>query len=225
MTRHRGFTLVEMMAAIAVFGVLGLLSFQLLRYSMDNSRTMLDRGERLIEMQRAMDVIQRDLQQLVLRRVRDEDGEHGSLYRLGGDLLAFEFTRAGWQNYRLQQRSELQRVGYRLFNGTIFRTYWNVLDRSESTVPQVQSLLSGVDDFQITGISAEGEEVIEWPRLTDEETPEMDNLMVGLKIVFDVPPFGAMERIWALPVSRSPDLMEEKEDVEQQDDEEETQAS
>ena len=205
----RGFTLVEMMVAVAVFGVLGLISFQLIRYSTEHSKDILDRGERLIELQRAMDVMQRDLKQIVLRRIRDEEGIASPYYQLGGDEFAFEFTRAGWQNFRQERRSDLQRVGYSFFNGSIVRTYWPVLDRAQNTVPQTQQLLEGVQEFEITGINVQGEEVSDWSGSLGVTESQTQDLLIGIKISIAVHPFGSIERLWSLPVTRLPNLKEE----------------
>ena len=198
------------MVAVAVFGVLGLISFQLIRYSADHSKDILDRGERLIDIQRAMDVMQRDIKQIVLRRIRNKAGDSEPYYRLGGDDYDFEFTRAGWQNFRQERRSELQRVGYLFRNGSITRTYWPVLDRAENTAPQVQQLLERVQEYEITGINVQGEEVSDWSDSFGGVDVQAADLLIGIRITMEVYPFGSIERLWSLPVTRIPNLQDEE---------------
>ena len=69
-----GFTLVEILVALLVFSVVGLLSARLLSQSVDNQNNLQDRGQRLAEIHRAMRVLQRDILQLSRRKIRDAQG-------------------------------------------------------------------------------------------------------------------------------------------------------
>lgn len=61
---------------------------------------------------------------------------------LGRDGALLWFTRHGWVNPLAQQRSELQRVLYRLDNnGSLFRDYWPERNQQISSAPEASLLL------------------------------------------------------------------------------------
>src|SRR3954452_22907679 len=105
MYRLRGFTLLEMLIALAVFAVLGLMSSQMVTRVLDVHKAAIERGERLGELQRAMMLMQRDLLEMAPRSVRDEMGDALPVMRLGGDI-GIELTHEGWRNPMSQRRSD-----------------------------------------------------------------------------------------------------------------------
>ena len=79
--------------------------------------------------------MQRDIEQVVPRTVRDEYGDAQSPLVGGEDL---QLTRAGWRNPGGRQRSTLQRVGYALEEQQLVRYCWSVLDRAQDSEPLEQ---------------------------------------------------------------------------------------
>ncbi|MYE52402.1 MAG: prepilin-type N-terminal cleavage/methylation domain-containing protein, partial [Gammaproteobacteria bacterium] len=55
----RGFTLVEVLVALAVFAVVGLMSAQLMSRTLANHESLSERSARLAEVQRAMLILKR----------------------------------------------------------------------------------------------------------------------------------------------------------------------
>src|SRR5262249_37120447 len=153
MRTARGFTLLEMLVALAVFAVLGLMSSQMVTRVFDVHKVAIERGERLGDLQRALMMMQRDILEMSPRSVRDEMGDALPTMRLGSDI-GIELTHDGWRNPLNQHRSEMQRVAYLTQNETLYRYYWNVLDRAEDTKPIVQELLHDVTAVEITAIDA-----------------------------------------------------------------------
>ena len=85
MRRSSGFTLLEMLVALAVFAVLGLMSSQMVSRVLDVHKVSIARGERLGELQRAMQLMQRDVLEIAPRSVRDEMGDALPVLRIGTD--------------------------------------------------------------------------------------------------------------------------------------------
>ena len=194
---HSGFTLFEVMVAIAIFAILGIAANSLLSQTVRTDEKVRDRTARLAEVQRAIGILERDALQAVARPVRDELG--GSRPALqGGVQEMLEFTRLGWRNPTGRPRAELQRVAYVLENKQLLRLYWNVLDRADGSLPVRQVLLTGVDEASVDFIDSEGQSQSFWPQ--DDAGPDaLVALPRALRWRLNVAPYGEIERLLALP--------------------------
>lgn len=196
-----GFTLVEILVALLVFAVVGLLSTRLLSQSIDNQNNLQDRGQRLAEIHRAMRVLQRDIVQLSRRKIRDAQGEELPALIIS-DQGAIEFSRVGWRNPLRQPRSEVQRVGYRWQDEKIIRGYWLTLDRSYDAEPAYQTLLENVEAIEFFAVDQLGNEHRQWPLDPEANvvTEEGEALYLAAILVrAEIAPYGMIERIWRVP--------------------------
>ena len=196
-----GFTLVEILVALLVFAVVGLLSTRLLSQSIDNQNNLQDRGQRLAEIHRAMRVLQRDIVQLSRRKIRDAQGEELPPL-IVSDQGAVEFSRVGWRNPLRQPRSEVQRVGYRWQDEKIIRGYWLTLDRSYDAEPAYQTLLEDVEAIEFFAVDQLGNEHRQWPLDPEANvvTEEGEALYLAAILVrAEIAPYGMIERIWQVP--------------------------
>ena len=187
------FTLMEMMTALAVFGVIGLMATQILTGTIRLGETTRERGEALSDVQRAMDIIGRDIMQLTRRSVKDELGEGTSPVTISGTSL-LELTRAGWQNPLAKPRSELQRVAYVHREDALIRLFWPVLDRSPGSEPIPQILLKGVAEASFTAHDDEGEQHGFWPLVAAED--EVASELAAVAMALRLERYGHVERLW-----------------------------
>ena len=194
MRRPHGFTLLEMLVALAVFAVLGLMSSQMVSRVLDVHKVAIARGERLMELQRAIQIMQRDVLELAPRSVRDEMGDALPTLRVGSEL-ALEMTRLGWRNPLGQRRSELQRIAYVARDDILYRYYWNVLDRAEDTKPVVQELLHDVSSVEISAVDVGGNVHSFWP-VTGEDNSDPTKRLAAIQLRLTVAPFGEITRLW-----------------------------
>lgn len=188
-----GFTLMEMMSALAIFGVIGLMATQILTGTIRLGETTRDRGESLSDVQRAMDIIGRDIMQLTRRTVQDELGESTEQVVVSGASL-LELTRLGWQNPLAKPRGEIQRVAYVHRDDTLIRLFWPVLDRAPGSEPIPQILLKGVAEASFGVHDDQGEEHGFWPLVDaeDETAPELAAVAMALRLER----YGHIERLW-----------------------------
>ena len=196
-----GFTLFEILVALLVFAVVGLLSTRLLSQSIDNQNNLQDRGQRLAEIHRAIRVLQRDIVQLSRRKIRDAQGEELPALMVS-DQGAIEFSRVGWRNPLRQPRSEVQRVGYRWQDEKIIRGYWLTLDRSYDAEPAYQTLLENVEAIEFFAVDQLGNEHRQWPLDPEANvvTEEGEALYLAAILVrAEIAPYGMIERIWQVP--------------------------
>jgi general secretion pathway protein J len=127
MNRQQGFTLLELVIAMAIFALLGLACWRLFDGVVRAERSTAVHERELRSLQRALAVIERDAlqvnaQPIVLKQT------------------FLQFQRSNWRNPLDQPRSELQNVGYRLDKGTL----WRETSSAEQPLVQRQKLLSAV---------------------------------------------------------------------------------
>lgn len=208
----RGFTLLEVMIAIAIFAVIGLGCWQVLHHVTTSKQRLEVRSEQLRELQKASWLIARDIRNLVDRPIRDNNGQHEAAISSLITGYALSLTRSGWVNPLNQPRSTLQRVAYTLEpsdNGksSLVRYYWPVLDRAPETEPRKQIIISDVSHFEVQFIDNYGESQFHWPLRNDNFTPqntaqnsrkEIAPLPAGIMLRFGIDPFGEIERLFAL---------------------------
>lgn len=157
---QRGFTLIEILVAMAIFTLIGLASTGLLTTVIDSNSLSQERFEKLQLLQRAMVTIERDIQQAVSRPVR-ANGEKQEIVMAGGEVDGSDddgigFVRGGWHNPQLMlPRSTLQYVAYRLRDNKLERLYSNYVDNVIGYEPKVRVLLENIESFKVEFLSGD----------------------------------------------------------------------
>ena len=162
---ERGFTLVELLVAMAIVAVVGIMALGGLNEVIKQESIARERSERWREVQLAMRMIAQDLAQIHPRPVRDETGE-GHMPCVLADpnaQFALEFSRGGWSNPAGFPRGTVLRVAYDWEDDVLVRYYWPVADRTLSTPPIRTELLTGVDNVEIRFLDAAGQWHVDWP--------------------------------------------------------------
>ena len=193
----RAFTLIEVLVALAVFGVLSMLAYATLGSTLSNAEYLTDRMDRLQSIQRAMRYLTTDLLQSAPRPVRSELGDSytPALYStLSGDF-AIELTHMGWSNPAGLPRSTLQRVAYRIEDGTLLRYHWVVLDRTYSNEPFVTELLDDVDSLYFRFFDPTGESSEIWPPQSLQGGGGLRNRPRAVEVILSLPDQGDLTRL------------------------------
>lgn len=177
MTRREGFTLVEVLVALAIFAMIASAGVGLLSFAIDNRLAVREASERTAAFQRARALMRADLGQAAARRVRGADGAPRAAFELGGESL-FAVTRRGWINPGDAQRASMQRVDYRLIEGRLERRVRERLDGARPAEPQV--LLENVQSAQVTAI-LDGDPIADWRPVQNRPLPDAVRIDLTLK--------------------------------------------
>ena len=163
--RRDGFTLIEVLVALAVFGVLSVVAYMALGQTLSNADLLGERMERLEAIQRTIRYLDSDLMQAAPRPVRGllGDGYEPAIRSSFGSEFALEVTHGGWTNPAGLPRGTLQRSAYRIEDGELLRFHWRVLDRTVNTEPIQTVLLDGVESIVFRYLTADGEPSEQWP--------------------------------------------------------------
>lgn len=141
-----GFTLVEMLVALAALALVATAGVTLTAYASDAGAAVDRRAHAGRDLLRFRAALKSDLSQASNRRARNTLGHKPQMALLGPPVLqggAFlSLVRRGWDNPSDQDRSNLQYVEYRLSSDRIERLYRRHVDGSPLQAPQ--RLIDGV---------------------------------------------------------------------------------
>lgn len=192
---QQGFTLIEMILAVAIFMLVSIASFQILDTVTKQDAQSQQVIEQLHGLERAFFWMERDLLQISKRQVRVDGEPATDKIFVGGDLIleseggAIAFTRDGWRNPGMVlPRSEIQTVSYRMVEGNLVRSYFNFPDPVRGEEPRVQILLTDIKALTFEFFSEDG-----WGNVW--EKPDVPS---GIKVVIETEAIGAVERWFKL---------------------------
>jgi general secretion pathway protein J len=200
---QRGFTLLELLVAGAIFAILSAFAYTGLNSVMKQRELVSASTDRLRSVQYTMRRLLQDFSQAQPRPVREElgDGWKYALLADGRGLDAIEVTRAGWRNPLGRPRPSLQRVAYRLEDGVLIRSQWPVLDRMLEAEAYELELLDRVDEFRLRFLLPNGEWIENWPDPGAGGTgSEVTRAMpLAVEVVLDLEDWGELTRLLELP--------------------------
>ena len=161
--KQSGFTLFELLVAVAIFGIVSYMSYSGLMQVMNARDHTGNVEQRLADIQIAFVHLERDLQQIVKRPIRNGYGDfEGEL--IGDELSDYRLnvTRGGRHIPKHVSRSKLQRVGYLLEDEVLYRVTWPVLDQAQDTEPRRTEILNQVENVEVRFLTSDNEWVNSW---------------------------------------------------------------
>ena len=152
--RQSGFTLIEIMVAVAIFALIAAITFPALIQFLDMRERINAKNESLDTLQKTFLFMSRDFAYAVNRLNKDEFGDPLKTTLSINDDELIELT-AAYQDFNLDGLGVPRRVRWELENKTLFRLQYPVMDPDGDTRPYRQALLTGVDDVEMKVFSIE----------------------------------------------------------------------
>lgn len=152
---RKGFTMIEMLIAIFIFGVLASGAHQILGTAVTTDEISGDKTTRLAEIQKAVSLMDRDFNQMANRNSRNTSymtkrfiWAAKNIY--DSDDWGIEFVRSGNLNPGGElDRNELSRVAYRLKHNRLERGTYTRTDPIENVQPHWEPILDKVSNFEL----------------------------------------------------------------------------
>ncbi len=200
--RQRGFTLLEVLIAIAIFSVISMASFSIFETVLNSDTVSKERTDRINELQRGFLIIERDMLQIARRSVRF-NGEaplagflHTDNESYSSSEQAIAFVRHGWTNPGLLlPRSDMQSVAYQLNDTVLERVHFNFVDAVLGEEPKVRSLISQVEKLDFEFYDGK-----KWQKTLAENT-----LPIAIAIELDTTDYGIIRRQFLVAGNSLPD--------------------
>ena len=140
--RETGFTLIEMLVALLIFGMLSAAGVALLSFSVTTQDKASARMDEIGQLSRMGALLTGDLAQAVPRASRDENAQLRPAFLGGSGAPLLALVRGGWGNPDAAPRSSLQKVEYRLSGDRLERVAYPYVDGAMPLPPV--TLVEGV---------------------------------------------------------------------------------
>lgn len=171
--RTGGFTLIEMVVAVFIFGLLSLAGVALLRSGIDIQAAATRGAAGDAGLMRARALLAGDLTQAVARPTRNVSGGTDPAFTGGGGSAAggflFVLVRGGVANPSDRPQSDLQKAGYLVEGGALKRVSWPQLDGAQPG--PAATILSGMARVSARFRSLDGTWSDGWSSATSDALP------------------------------------------------------
>ena len=197
-----GFTLIEVVIALAVFAVVGTLAFTGLNSILKHQSELQERSDQIKDLQLALKYLERDISQIIARPVRDQYGDRQPGFSADEDSI-MSFTYSGWRNPAGLSRSHLQRVAYEVNSDKdtnkqeLIRHSWNRLDGAIIEDARSIPILKDIQELEWKFLNQGSVWETRWPPINAD--PDSAPMPRAVSVSFNVEPWGKITRIIALP--------------------------
>src|SRR5262245_6471182 len=197
-TRAAGFTLVELLVALAIFAILSVLAYGGYNNSVKQNEIARAGMKRLESLQTTMRLLTQDFEQMSPRPVRDVlgDGRLPALLADKRDQNLFSVTRTGRTHPAVLPREALQLASYVPDpDGELIRQYATVLDATLANEPLKRELIDRVTSVSVRYLDSQKVWQDQWPPLNAPPVTVARARPLAVEIKLVLEDFGEITRV------------------------------
>jgi general secretion pathway protein J len=195
--RARGFTLLEVLIAVAIFVIVGALAMGGYNELVKQSDIVEASNKRSRQVQSAIQRLVQDFATLEPRPVREPLGEsfRPALRADARSEELAELTHSSWSNPGGMPRSTLQRVVYRTEDKKLVREYWYVLDRTMAGEPASAVVLNKVERATFRFLDNNRRWHEQWPPIGYSAPDVLRLRPIAVEITLELEDWGEIKRL------------------------------
>ncbi|KTC78261.1 GspJ family T2SS minor pseudopilin variant LspJ [Legionella brunensis] len=198
MNKEKGFTLIEILIALAVFAILATVTSSAMYYAFNTKERVNQQADRLNVIQLAIILIERDTTQTIARTIRGNEMHLFSAFI--GQPQYLELTRLGIENPNSQEkRSNLQRVAYVCHDNQLLRRSWPVLDPTNRDNYEDRILLDNLLDCKFAYLDHNLQVLSEWRENALQQNQKSQPLPKALQFNLTLKDWGKMSLLFIIP--------------------------
>ena len=181
-----GFTLLEVMVALAIFSLLSTACYQFLNSLSHSRKALLAASAERSHLEKARLIIEQDLRHAVPRSVRQGDEQKRLPALIGRVDGILEFSRCGLPLRESLIRTGSGRVIYRIDDveggAVLTREVYRVLDRAATSPGESQVLVRGATNMKLRFMTATGRWVSTWPPGSQSDNGRLNRMPTAVEI-------------------------------------------
>lgn len=200
MKKSKGFTLIEILIALAVFAILATITTSIIYNAFTTRDRVNTQSESLSKLQFAISLIQQDTIQIVERSIRSNEMRLFSAFI--GQVNYLEFTRDGVPNPNsIEKRSTLKRIAYVCEKGSLLRRTWSSLDMINRSNYEDKSLLEHLTDCHFGYLNQSLQVLPEWREQAVNLNQHLEIFPRAIQVNMTLPKQGQINLLFPLPES------------------------
>ena len=200
MNKTYGFTLIEVMVALAVFAILSAITSQALYHAFDTRARINEQANQLNAVQLAMVLIRRDTEQVIERSIR---GNEMHLFPpFIGQPRYLEFSRGGFVNpTSVERHSTLTRIAFICTGKKLVRRSWDNVDTPNRKLYHDKILLNNLEKCSFAYLSNARQILSEWREYAVQQDQKKETLPLAIQLSLTIHQWGNMNLLFDIPTA------------------------